>query len=376
LVLANLPADPQDRRRALWVAGALILTFLVVAPFAGEPLAPFPGFVLIYQAALVIVDLITAVFLFGLLRVTGSRAILVLACGYVFTACMAVAHGLSFPGAFTPNGLLDGGESTPWLFFFWHAAFPLVVLAYVILRRHERIDADGRAVVPGETRVDPERFARWASLAGSAAAVAAAIACTLVVAYGNDYFPALAVRNHFSLGGTGIGWILLAVTLASLAALLTRRPYSILDLWLSVVLCAWAVDISLVSLLNHARYDHRLLPRPHVRPARVGLMMVVLLAEQSKFYAALVDAQQRDAGGRRAAGEPGRPCARDARGSHGRLVARPADRARLVEHRARGDLRSRGRVVQGHGARFPGLRARGRPPPDHRGRGRRARVAR
>jgi len=292
LVLANLPADLQDRRRALWVAGALTVTFLLVAPFAGEPLAPFPGFVLIYQAALVIVDLITAVFLFGLLRVTGSRAILVLACGYVFTACMAVAHGLSFPGAFTPNGLLDGGDSTPWLFFVWHGAFPLVVLAYVVLRRGERIDADGRAVVPGEARVDPERYARWASIAGSATAVAAAVICTLVVAFGNDYFPALTVRNHFSLGGTGIGWILLGLTIAALAALFTRRPYSILDLWLFVVLCAWAIDIALVALLNNARYDLGFYLGRTYGLLASGLMMVVLLAEQSKFYAALVDAQR------------------------------------------------------------------------------------
>jgi PAS domain S-box-containing protein len=292
LVLANLPADLADRRRALWVAGALVVTFLLIAPFAGQPLVPFPGFVLIYQAALVIVDLITAVFLFGLLRVTGSRAILVLACGYVFTACMAVSHGLSFPGAFTPEGLLDGGESTPWLFFVWHAAFPLVVLAYVMLRRREHIDADGRAVVPGETGIDSERFARWASSVGSATALVAAVACTLVVALGNDYFPALTARNHFALGGTGVGWILLGVTLAALAATLTRRPYSILDLWLGVVLCAWAIDIALVSLLNHGRYDVGFYLGRTYGLLASGLMMVVLLAEQSKFYAALVDAQR------------------------------------------------------------------------------------
>ena len=292
MVLANLPVDPHDRRRALWVVGVLLLAFAVVVPYAREPLPPFPGFVLIYQAALVIVDLITATFLFGLLRVTGSRAILVLACGYVFAACMSIAHGLSFPGAFTPRGLLDGDESTPWLFFAWHAAFPLVVLAYVALRRGERIEADGRAFVPGEIARDPERYARRATIVGSAVAVALALGCTMFIAVGNDAFPALAVRRVLPLGGTGIGWILLTLTLVGLAALLTRRPYSILDLWLTVVLCAWAIDIALVSLLNGARYDVGFYLGRTYGLLASGVMMVVLLAEQSKLYAGLVDAQR------------------------------------------------------------------------------------
>ena len=245
MVLANLPADPHDRRRALWVVVALVVALLAAAPFAKQPLIPFPGFVLIYQAALVIVDVITATFLFGLLRVTGSRAIMVLACGYIFTACLAIAHGLSFPGAFTPTGLLDGGDSTPWLFGVWHASFPLVVIAYVVLRRRERIDADGRTVIAGTPPMHPEDYARWAPLAGSAIAVALAAACTLFVVQGNDAFPPLTVRNHLPFGGTGIGWILFVTTLAGLAALLTRRPWSLAvhcafsGQALQVAACAW-----------------------------------------------------------------------------------------------------------------------------------------
>ena len=292
VVLANLPADSSDRRRALFVIGALVLAFLVAVPFAKTPLQPFPGFVLIYQAALVIVDLITAVFLFGLLRVTGSRALLLLGCGYVFTAVMAIAHGLSFPGAFTSEGLLDGGDSTPWLFAIWHAAFPLVVIAYVVLRGRERVDGDGRTIRMGRVDADPGDFARWAPIVGTALAVALAIACTVFVAVGNEAFPPLAQRNRSALGGSGIGWILLALTLTGLAALRMRKPHSILDLWLTVVLCAWAIDIALVSLLNNARYDVGFYLGRTYGLLASGMMMIVLLAEQSKLYAGLVDAQR------------------------------------------------------------------------------------
>lgn len=59
-----------------------------------------------------------------------SRALLVLAAGYLFSALMAIAHALSFPGLFAPGGLLGaGGQTTAWLYFLWHGGFPLFVIA-------------------------------------------------------------------------------------------------------------------------------------------------------------------------------------------------------------------------------------------------------
>ena len=52
---------------------------------------------------------LTALLLLGQFRILRSTAILVLACGYLFSACMTVAHALTFPGLLSPTGLL--GES-------------------------------------------------------------------------------------------------------------------------------------------------------------------------------------------------------------------------------------------------------------------------
>lgn len=46
---------------------------------------------------LIVNDLITAV-LFGQLRLTRQKGVLVLACGYLFAAAMAALHQLTFPG--------------------------------------------------------------------------------------------------------------------------------------------------------------------------------------------------------------------------------------------------------------------------------------
>jgi hypothetical protein len=105
--------------------------FIAAAPFASVQLAAMPAFIPAYESALVICDLITAALLFSKFRVLRSRALLVLASAYVFTAFIAVVHALSFPGAFSPGGLFTGGgETTAWLYMFWHAGFPALVIVY------------------------------------------------------------------------------------------------------------------------------------------------------------------------------------------------------------------------------------------------------
>ena len=114
--LSTLPAGRIERGVASAVVPVSALLFLVAAPFAKLPLASLPAFIPIYESALVINDLVTAVFLFGQIYISRSRALLLLACGYLFTAALTVAHALTFPGLFSPTGLLGAGpQSTAWL---------------------------------------------------------------------------------------------------------------------------------------------------------------------------------------------------------------------------------------------------------------------
>src|ERR1700740_2243206 len=81
--LSTSPAGRGERRLALAVLFASVPVFLAAAPCAKLPLAQVPAFLPVYQSALVINDLITAVLLFGQFRILRSRALLVLACGYL-----------------------------------------------------------------------------------------------------------------------------------------------------------------------------------------------------------------------------------------------------------------------------------------------------
>src|SRR5687768_10736886 len=135
LSLVVLPATAAERRLALVVVAASAIAFAIAAPLAKHPLAPVAAFIPIYQTALVVCDLITALLLFGQFNHLRRRGVLWLACGYLFTAAMAIVHLLTFPGLFAPGGLLGaGGQSTAWLYMFWHAGFPVCVIGYAWLK--------------------------------------------------------------------------------------------------------------------------------------------------------------------------------------------------------------------------------------------------
>jgi hypothetical protein len=133
--LSTTVAGPRQRRLALAVVLISTILFLIAAPFAKVQLRPVAAFIPVYETALFLIDLITAVLLFGQFAIFRSRALLVLASGYLFTSTMTVAHALSFPGLFAPAGLLGAGpQTTVWLYVFWHVGFALFVIAFALLR--------------------------------------------------------------------------------------------------------------------------------------------------------------------------------------------------------------------------------------------------
>src|SRR5438552_3280570 len=86
---ASLSTELASRREARFALAVVLVSaviFVAAAPFAKTPLAQVPAFIPIYESALVICDLITAVLLFGQFGYLRSRALFVMACGYLYTA--------------------------------------------------------------------------------------------------------------------------------------------------------------------------------------------------------------------------------------------------------------------------------------------------
>ena len=274
--LSTQPAGPVQRRLALGVLLASVLVFLAAAPFAQLRLPAVPAFLPVYQTALVANELITAVLLFGQFDILRSRALLVLACAYLFSALMAVLHALSFPGLFAPSGLLGAGQqTTAWLYFLWHGAFPLMVIAYALMR-----DA-------------PRRAARGELLIGAGAVTLAALALALLTTAGHDLLPVIMSGDRDVPAKRIVATASWLLCLAALPLLWRRRPHSVLDLWLMVVICAWLFDIALASVLNAGRYDVGWYAGRVYGLLAGTFVLLVILLENGVLYARLAQSHGR-----------------------------------------------------------------------------------
>jgi PAS domain S-box-containing protein len=243
IFLSTMPATRGDRKSALIVVGISAVLFACAVPFAGVPLPPVPAFVASYQSALAVNDAITAVLLFSQFAISRSRALLLLASGYLFTAMAAIVYALTFPDLFAPGGLLGAdAQTTVWLYMIWHGVFPLLVLAYSLLKSTNE-DSKIRGSTSG-------------AIVTSVVVVPVTVAAfTWLVTAQHDVLPTLLSRGHYT---PVMLWVVSMVWCLSLAALVTLwlyKPHSVLDIWLMVVMCAWMFDIALSAVLSVARFD-------------------------------------------------------------------------------------------------------------------------
>jgi signal transduction histidine kinase len=275
LSLATSPATAAERRLAIGVVIVSVGAFAFLAPFGKLPLAEIPAFLPIYQSALVACDVVTAILLFGQFRIHGSRPLLALAGGYLFSAAMAVAHALSFPGLFSPSGLLHSGpQTTAWLYFFWHLGFPAALVAYALARDAER----PASPLPQTGSPGPIRAAALLALATT-------VAFTLLATVGQDLLPMIMHGNGDLPAKYVVAWITCLTTLAPLFLLARRRPVPVLDLWLMVVACAWLFDVALAAVFNAGRYSVGWYAGRVYGFLASGFVLFTLLVEHARLFA-------------------------------------------------------------------------------------------
>ena len=243
IFLSTLPATNRDRHIALGVVIVSTIFFGVTLPFSRVQLPPVPAFVASYQSALAINDLITTILLLSQFSLLRSRALLLLACGYLFTAVAAVVHGLTFPNVLTSTGLFNAGaQSTAWLYMIWHGGFPLFVLGYAVFK-----DKGGGREIKGSVA----EAIVW-SIIAVFAAMAAAI---YVVTELHHLLPTLLNGNGYTPALYRAAMAILLLNFVALIVLGLRRPHSVLDIWIMVVLYAWLLDVASSALLNGERFD-------------------------------------------------------------------------------------------------------------------------
>jgi signal transduction histidine kinase len=231
-VLSSLPPSRAQKRLVLGVVLGLLVTFFLAAgPLARIQTSHVDAFVPAFTTALVVTDGITAFLLFSQFAILRTRALLVISSGYLFAALMAIAWFLMFPGVFAPEGLIGGIQGRAYIYFLWHAGFPIFVIAYALAK-----DAD-----------PDKRY--WHGTV--AAGIALSVVVTVLVVAALTFF--IAVQN-LSLPRVELNplrfsslWLYFAVPMASLIILallvLWVRRRSILDFWLMVVMLAYLIEI-------------------------------------------------------------------------------------------------------------------------------------
>ncbi|OHC67135.1 MAG: hypothetical protein A3H93_02125 [Rhodocyclales bacterium RIFCSPLOWO2_02_FULL_63_24] len=283
IFLSTMPAGRRERLVALCFVLVSAGIFLATAPFAKTPLIPIPAFLPMYQSALVINDLITAVLLLSQFAILRFRALLVLACAYFFSACMAVAQALSFPGLFSPAGLLGAGPQTAaWIYFLWHGGFPLFIVGYALLKNQ----GEEPASAGGQAHENSYR----AVMAGLAAVLVLAVGLTLLTTAGHDRLPAIMQGDTDAQTKIIVASATWLMILVALVLLWRRRPHLAIDLWLMVVMCAWVFDVALAAVLNHGRYDLGWYTGRIYGLLASSFVLVILLLENGRLYAQLATA--------------------------------------------------------------------------------------
>jgi signal transduction histidine kinase len=279
-ILSSLPPSRAQKRLAVVLVLVLLVAFLITdGALSTIQLGRINAFIPAYATAMFVNDSITAVLLFAQFSILRSRALLAIASGYLFTALIVIPWMLTFPGVFTPSGLLGAGlQSTSWLYTLWHAGFAMFVIAYAVLRD-----------------IDPaKRLWRRSAAAGifSSVALTAAIVCaaTFIVTAGDALLPRINLDPvHFSTV-----WLYIAGCLALLSVVavivLWIRGRSVLDLWLMVVMSAYVIEICLIAFPIPARFSFGWYAGRFFGLLSGSLLLFVLLYEITILYAQLLRA--------------------------------------------------------------------------------------
>ncbi|MDQ1388784.1 MAG: hypothetical protein QOF56_2238, partial [Acidobacteriaceae bacterium] len=278
----SVPPTRRQTRWAIAVAVCQVASFALVAPFARTQLAVINAFIPAFEGVIFVTDLVTSVLLFSQFAIYRLRALLVLACGYLFSALMIIPHALTFPGAFSPTGLLGAGlQTTASLYWFWHLLFPMALLGYGLMR-DEKSD-------PG-----PAEPSLLSVIVGSVALVLA-LACglTLLATAGNNYLPVLfADRVDFTPAARAAGASTMLLSASAVAVLWLRRR-SLLDQWLMIVALAAILEMALGAIFVSERFSLGFYTGRLFSLLTSTIVLVVLLVETMRFHASVARSKER-----------------------------------------------------------------------------------
>ena len=252
-VLATVSPAFGRRQGVFGLALLMICGGVLALPLAATPTPRLTALLLVADTVLVTVSGIVAMLLYAQFRLARSPALAALASGFLFVALTTLPQLLRISR--------DGSFNTR-LLFITHLALPIAIIGYAGLMRADL-----------QRQPLPTNFAT--RIAGSVLATIAAACMTLWLTELRDPGPPLSDAATTAVGTQVMGTVLLMCACVAGFALLWRRCWSRLDLWLLVVLTAWALDVVMQAFTAGGANLFGLL-------GTTGLMLSLLFSRDSR----------------------------------------------------------------------------------------------
>jgi signal transduction histidine kinase len=274
--LSAIPANSLQRRTTLAVLAILLTAFVTAAPFAPTPLPQSDGFIPVIQTIIIFADLLTAILLFTQFSLVRSRAVLVLANGYLFSALIVLAHTLTFPSAFAPSGLFGAGiQTAAWLGAVWHFGFPAAVLGYAWLK--------DRPPSKGASQISTGAAIAWSGLA----VIGLVCVITWALTTGDRLLPELMLDTSRFAPLVFYAALLDAIVSAFAFLLLWSRQKYVLDQWVIIAMFATLGEMAMVTFFSVGRFDLGWYSTRFFGVIASTVVLTALLIESTTLYARL-----------------------------------------------------------------------------------------
>jgi signal transduction histidine kinase len=183
---------------------------------------------------------------------------------------------ITFPGAFSPTGLLGAGlQSAGWLYLFWHAALPITLLIYAFLK-------DEKHTEPVTQSLTPFSVSRSVTIV-----VCLVCVLTWLATAEERFLPRLFLDSaHFAPLANYLTTFEALVCVMALA-MLWSKPRSVLDEWLMVVIIAAMLELIINGIFISARFTLGWYVGRLFSIFTSTIVLVFLLAETARLYGRL-----------------------------------------------------------------------------------------
>ncbi|QBR01812.1 sensor domain-containing diguanylate cyclase [Paraburkholderia pallida] len=246
----GLLIGPATRRQAIFAglcALAILLTLALAAPRARDALPAIGPFMPMCALTVFTTSCIAAFMLGARFAATRLPMLGALGGAYAFTAIAVALQLLMFPGVFTRAGLLGAGpHSAAWMWVFWHAGFPALVIVAELVRSRA---PDDPPAAPGLAGLGARAWLLLAGPAVLAAALGVLVVHVDLVAPWRASGTAAAPMPPASMTANATGLVVCALNAVAIAVVLLKgRLRLVLDWWIAVALLASLVDAALNTL--------------------------------------------------------------------------------------------------------------------------------